>query len=434
MAHSRTLVDRDGDHLWHPFTQQATAPPPLPVAKADGAWLELTSGRRVLDAVSSWWTINHGHRHPAIMRAIRAQLDVLDHVLLAGVTHPLAVEVAERLAAKTPGDLNRVFFSDNGSTAVEVALKMAWQYQQNVGQGHRRRFAALRGGYHGDTVGAMSVGDPTDYHGAFDGLTFDVVRFESPSVSGDPRTSDDPFDLASLEDLFVAHGDALAAVIVEPMVQGAGGMRMQPPAFLQRLSELCRGHGVLFIADEVMTGFGRTGRVFACEHAGVVPDLMAVAKGLTGGAVPLSATVATPRIYEAFLSEDPRRAFLHGHSFTGNPIGCAAACASLKLFDDEPVLERVAALEAVYARRLPDFLDLHGVKEIRYLGGIGVVELESPSGSYFDRSKTGALRQAFVDAGYLVRPLGPVVYFMPPFCTTPAELGRLLDVAEGLLE
>lgn len=417
MTGKPSLTDRDRAHLWHPFTQAATAPPAVPVVGAEGCWLELADGRRVLDAISSWWTINHGHAHPAIVSAIAQQAAKLDHVVFAGMTHEPAIEVAERLAAVAPGDLSRVFFSDNGSTAVEVALKIAYQYHQNLGDAPRQRFASLQGGYHGDTLGAMSVGDSDVFTDVFDALTFDADRFDS---------------LDELVALFGARPGQYAAVILEPMVQGASGMRMRPPEFLRGVADLCAAHGVLLIADEVMTGFGRTGRMFACDHAGVTPDLMAVAKGLTGGVVPLSATVTTERIHDAFLSEDTRKAFLHGHSFAGNPIGCAAALASLKLFAEEPVLERVAALEAVYAERLPAFRDHPRVADVRWLGGIGVVELRSDRG-YFD-AVGPTLRRRFLEAGFLVRPLGSVVYTMPPFCTPPEALRAVWDCFADLLE
>jgi adenosylmethionine-8-amino-7-oxononanoate aminotransferase len=405
--------------LWHPFTQAAIAAPPLPVVAAEGAWLQLEDGRRVLDAISSWWTSVHGHSHPAIARAIARQAAELDHVLLAGCTHPGAVALAEKLCALAPPGLTRVFYSDDGSTAVEVALKLALQYQAQRGRPDKRQLAALEHGYHGDTLGAMSVGDPRDFAGPFRSVLYPVLRVPTGS-------------LHALESLLRARGPEIAALVMEPMVQGAGGMILTGADFLAGAARLCREHDVLFIADEVMTGFGRTGRMFAVEHAGVAPDLMCVAKGLTGGALPLAATLATEAIYEAFLDADPRRAFLHGHSFTGNPIACAAALASLALFEEAGALDRIRAIEAFYAATLPRFASHPRVRDVRWLGLIGAVELESCSTGYF-ADEARAISKQLLDQGYLVRPLGPVIYTLPPYVVEIDDLAALYQSLFDLL-
>jgi adenosylmethionine-8-amino-7-oxononanoate aminotransferase len=291
-------AERDARVLWHPYTQAELEPPPLAIVRGEGAWLEAEDGSRYLDAISSWWTCVHGHAHPRLSAAISQQAATLEHVIFAGVTHPAAVELAERLTALL--GLDRVFYSDNGSTAVEVAIKMAFQYWANRGA-PRTRFLKLEGAYHGDTVGAMSVGGVPLFHEAFSDLLFRADTYDGEV------------------------GPDVAAVIVEPMVQGAGGMRVQRPEFLAEVAERCAKAETLLIADEVMTGFGRTGKMFACEHAGVRPDIVCLSKGLSGGVMPFAATVAREEIFEAFCSKDARRTFFHGHSFTGNPLGCAVA-------------------------------------------------------------------------------------------------------------
>ena len=392
-----TLAQKDKRYTWHPFTQEHTADAPLPVVGAKGAYLELSGGHKVLDAISSWWTNIHGHGHPKLAKAIGEQVSLLDHVLFAGCTHDGAAEVAKRLVEITPDGLNRVFYSDNGSTAVEVALKMAFQYWQNQGDNKRKRFLAFEGAYHGDTVGAMSAGDPGEFGEPFRPLFFPVERLSAPRIEG----GNEEYEAAvkHLDRILDSHGDELAAVIIEPMVQGAGGMRMHGAKFLKTLADRVQERGILLITDEVMTGFGRTGKMFAAQHAGINPDIMCVAKGLTGGILPLSATLATDAIYDAFLDNDVRRAFLHGHSFTANPIACAAALASLQIFEDEPVFERIQSIEAVYRERFGAIEKRAMVKSTRILGSIGVVEL-SGDGGYFNNIGL-RLRRAFYEAGFL---------------------------------
>jgi adenosylmethionine-8-amino-7-oxononanoate aminotransferase len=423
-----SLADRDRAVVWHPFTQAQTAAPPLPVVAASGSWLQLANGSRVFDAISSWWTCLIGHGHPRLVAAIAQQAATLDHVLFAGCTHPGAVELAEKLVARAPAGLTRVFYSDDGSTAVEVALKMAIQSHAQNGQPQRTRFLALAGGYHGDTFGAMSVGDPADFAGPFAKLLWPVTRLAVPMVDGDPLAAqlDLAPALAALEQILQAQGDTLAAVIVEPLVQGAGGMRFYPPAFLAQLAARVRAHGGLVIADEVMTGFGRTGRLFACEHARLAPDLLCVAKGLTGGILPLAATLATDAIFQAFLGPDARTALLHGHSFTANPIACAAALASMQVAEDEHLLQNAQALHRLYSEILPPLLDLPDVRAVRWLGGIGVLELRG--GGYHDAARSRQIAAFCLARGVLIRPLGPVIYTLPPLGSDPHDVAHAWQV------
>ncbi len=428
-----SLTDRDRAVVWHPFTQAATAQPPLPVVGAQGSWLYLADGTRVFDAISSWWTCLIGHSHPRLVAAIAEQAARLDHVLFAGCTHPGAVELAEQLVARAPAGLKRVFYSDDGSTAVEVALKMAVQYHAQNGQPQRTRFLALEAGYHGDTIGAMSVGDPADFAGPFAPLLWPVARVPVPVVDGDPLLADADMApaLTELDRLLATQGDTLAAIIVEPIVQGAGGMRFHPPAFLRAVAERVRARGGLVIADEVMTGFGRTGALFASTHARLEPDILCLAKGLTGGMLPLAATLATETIFAAFLGPDARRALLHGHSFTANPIACAVALASLRVAEDEHLLEKTAELHRFYRDFLPPLSGLPGVRAVRWLGGIGVVELHG--GGYHDALRSQQVRDHCLQHGVLIRPLGPVLYTMPPLGSDLADVARAWDIiATGL--
>ena len=409
------LAARDRAHLWHPYTQMQSAPPPLPVVRAQGVHLHTEDGRRILDGISSWWVNIHGHSHPALTAALTAQAAALQHVMFAGCTHPPAVQLAERLVALLPRGLSRVFYSDNGSTAVEVALKMAWQYWRNRGVPERRSFVALHHAYHGDTVGAMSVSASSVFTRAFEPLLFPVDRV---------RSADD------LETLLRRSGATVAAVIVEPMIQGAGGMLMWPADFLTAVRRLCDEHGTLLIADEVFTGFGRTGRMFACEHAGIAPDIICLSKALTAGYLPLGATVATEDIYEAFLSDDRTKAFFHGHSFTANPLACAVAVASLELFAREDVLGRVRRLERQLAAGLGALRDHPRIAAVRVLGGVGAIELAAtapPADAGYLDAVGPRLAAAFLERGLLLRPLGNVVYFMPPYVITDDEVDWAIE-------
>src|SRR5688572_6439256 len=350
------LSKRDLAKIWHPYTQMKTAPAPLPIVRGEGVYLYTEDGRRLLDGISSWWVNIHGHAHPSLNAALSAQAAQLEHVVFAGATHEPAVALAEELLTILPSGLERVFYSDNGSTAVEVALKMAWQYWQNRQQPSRREFVALHHAFHGDTVGAMSASELSGFSRPFEDLLFPVHRVHSPYCHRCPlglkRESCSIDCLGDLERLLAERSDAIAAVIVEPMLQGAGGMIVWPAEFLAGVRRLCDKYDTLMIADEILTGFGRTGRMFACEHANVSPDMMCLSKGLTGGYLPLAVTAVTPAIYEAFLDDDRAKAFFHGHSYTANPLACAVALASLNVFRDERTLERVVRLERQFRKRL----------------------------------------------------------------------------------
>ena len=412
MPDPRDLVERDRRCVWHPYTQHALEHDPLPVVAARGALLELADGRVLIDAISSWWTSLHGHGHPRLVAAIAEQARRLDHVLFAGATHEPAVELAERLVELAPPGLARVFYSDDGSTAVEVALKIVRQAWVQRGEPGRTVFVALEGGYHGDTFGAMALGAGGPFFRAFEPLLFGVER--APPVDGAVD--------AALERL----GARAAAVVVEPLVQGAGGMRMHGAELARSIRAACDRHGVPLIADEVMTGFGRTGALFACSKAGLRPDLLCLAKGLTGGLLPLAATLATDELYAAFLAEDRSRALFHGHSFTANPIACALANASLDLCAEDDVPGRLEAIGARIEGRLRERLGARASGlALRRTGGI--VALDLPGDGGWLAGDPLALRARAIELGVLLRPLGNVVYALPPACTSEAQCASIAD-------
>ena len=435
------LLARDRVHLWHPYTQMQTAPPPLAIVRGEGVYLYTEDGRRLLDGISSWWVNIHGHSHPKLNQALAEQARKLEHVVFAGCTHRPAVELAERLVQLLPAGLTRVFYSDDGSTAIEVALKMSLQYWQNRGMPQRSVFIALSHAYHGDTAAAMSVSEDSPFTSAFSGLRFAVGRAHAPYCYRCPlglqRSSCRIECLDDLEHLLAEMGESVAAVIVEPMLQGAGGMIVWPAEFLAGVRRLCDRAGVLLIADEVLTGFGRTGRMFACKHASVSPDIMCLSKALTAGYLPLAATVTTEAVFEAFLGEDRRKTFFHGHSYTANPLGCAVALASLDLFTTEGVLERVGRLERQLRARLQPLCSLPHVGDVRVIGGVGIVELVQDkqtrqADGYLDRVGP-ELGGEFVSRGLLLRPLGNILYFMPPYVITEAEVDWAIDQVEDVL-
>ena len=412
-------IAQDRLHVWHPYTQMFTAPAPVPLKRAEGIYFYATDGRRILDGISSWWVNIHGHSHPRLNRALREQASKLSQIIFAGFTHEPAARLAAQLVQRTPANLTHVFFSDNGSTAVEVALKMASQYWHNRGQPHRNLFIALEHAYHGDTVGAMSVGNVPEFHSRFSNLLFEVHRVSQST--------------ASVEDILEREGRRVAALIVEPMVQAAGGMIIWPVEFLRRLREITHQHHIPLIADEVFTGFGRTGKMFACEHGPIEPDLMCLSKGLTGGYLPLAATLASEEIFEAFLSEDRSETFFHGHSFTGNALSCAVALESLALFDENGCLDRISQLEKLFEKRLDSLTDLPRVKETRGIGALAVIELKPrKQGGYLDESGP-QLTQAFLERGVLLRPLGNILYFLPPYVITDEEAHGVFDIIEEVL-
>jgi len=423
------LAGRDRAHLWHPYTQMQTAPEPLGIVRGEGVYLYTEDGRKILDGISSWWVNIHGHSHPKLNEALTAQARELEHVIFAGCTHRPAVELAEKLVKVIPAGLTRIFYSDNGSTAVEVALKMAVQYWSNRGESNRTRFIALHHGYHGDTVGAMSASEDSTFTTAFRPMLFSVTRAHAPYCYRCPlglRRETCRIDcLADLEQQLQSHSGAVAAVLVEPMLQGAGGMIVWPNEFLAGVRRLCDKHGVLMIADEVLTGFGRTGRMFACEHAQVRPDILCLSKALTAGYMPLGVTAATEQIYEAFLSDDRAKTFFHGHSYTANPLACAVASASLDLFEETDRLRSVGAIEKQLRDGLEPLRSLPNVGDVRVIGGVGVVELTG-EGGYMDQIGP-KLSAAFLKRGLLLRPLGNVVYFMPPYVITQSETAWAIE-------
>ena len=422
--------------IWHPFTQDSLEPAPIFIERAKGVYLYTPAGRRLLDAISSWWVNLHGHSHPLIAEAIAQQARRLEQVIFAGFTHGPAEELAAGLQKVLPVSLEHIFFSDDGSTAVEVALKMAVQFWWNQGNREKRKFVALEHAYHGDTSGAMSVGEDSSFVAAFDSLRFPVHRVPSAYCFrcpvGKKRETCNIDCVEPLERLLEDNHQEIAAVIVEPMLQAAGGMIVHPVEFLQRVRRTCTRHNVLLIADEVLTGFGRTGRMFACEHAAVVPDIMCLSKGITGGFLPLGATVCTDSIRQVFRSEDRLRTFFHGHSYTGSPLACAAGIASLKIFESEPVFDRIAAIERIHAERLPAFKEHPAVGDVRSIGTVAAVEIETEDAGYLSKLRP-FLYQFFLQKGVLLRPLGNIIYILPPYVITAEELHLVYDViAEAL--
>ena len=405
-------------HLWLPYTQMRTATPPLRAAWTDGCRIGLDDGRVLVDGIASWWTACHGYNHPHIRDAVTRQLGRMPHVMLGGLVHEPALRLAERLAALLPGDLDRIFFADSGSVAVEVAMKMALQLWLNRGVRGRTRLLAFRGGYHGDTLATMAVCDPEEgMHTLFAGA------LPPHHIADLPR---DDAGEAALDGLLSEHGHQIAAILTEPLVQGAGGMLFHPPDVLRRLRRLADRHGLPLILDEIFTGFGRTGAMFACQAAGIVPDIVTLSKALTGGTMALSAAVARRPVFEAFLSDDPAHALMHGPTFMANPLACAAANASLDLFEREDRLAQAAAIAAQLADELEPCRRLPGVADVRVLGAIGVVELERIAD--MDR-----LKAALVAEGVWVRPFRTILYLTPALTATPAELAALAGAVRTVL-
>jgi len=405
------------ERIWFPYTQMQTAPPPLPVSGTEGSRIHLADGRSLIDGIASWWTAVHGYNHPHIRAAMEDQLARMPHVMFAGLAHEPALRLAERLARLLPGDLSRVFFAESGSVAVEVALKMAVQYWMNQGQ-QRSKVVYFRHGYHGDTFATMAVCDPEEgMHSRFAGLMPEHV------MAGLPESTE---GVVAFETLLDRHGDDLAAVIIEPLIQGAGGMRFHAPESLARVAEAAQRRGLLLIADEIFTGFARTGTMFACEQADVVPDIMTLSKALTGGTAPLSAAVAREHVFEAFLSEDPEQALMHGPTYMAHALGCAAANASLDLFEREDRLGQAAALGAQMREELSSCARLESVADVRFKGALGVVELAEPP-------DTAALRAAFIERGVWIRPLGPAIYLSPALTMDPADLSTLTGAIREVL-
>ena len=404
--------------VWRPYCQMKTARPPLAVARTEGARIVLEDGRELVDGIASWWTACHGYNHPHIAEAVREQLARAPHVMFGGLAHAPAYRLAGRLADLMPGDLAHVFFAESGSVAVEIAMKMAVQFWINRGVAGRTRFLAFQGGYHGDTLATMTVCDPEEgMHSLFAGvLPAQIIARLPENAAGE----------AALDALLARHAGDIAAILVEPRVQGAGGMLFHGDHVLRRLRALADRHDVLLIFDEIFTGFGRTGDLFACAGAGVMPDIVTLSKALTGGTLPLSAAVASRRVFEAFWSDDPGAALMHGPTYMANPLACAAANASLDLFETGTWKSEVARLSRGLAEGLAPCRAAPGVVDVRTLGAIGVVEFDAPV-------DTGALCARFVEEGVWIRPMGKVVYLTPPFVTTDAELDRLTGAVRRVL-
>ena len=413
-------------HLWHPTTQVATSPVPLQVRSARGCELSLADGRQLIDAISSWWVTLHGHGEPAIAAAIGRQAQQLEQVIFANFSHEPAEQLASRLSALT--GLERLFFSDNGSTAVEVALKIAWQWWHNQGQ-PRPQLIAFAGAYHGDTFGAMALGDRSIFTDPYNNLLFDVARVSWPHTHwGD--TTVDQRECAALQELEQALATPTAAVILEPLLQGASGMRLVRPQFVRAVAERVQASGALLIADEVMTGFGRTGALFACQRAGIQPDLMALSKGLTGGFLPMGVTLSSERLYQGFISQEPQHTFFHGHSFTANPLGCAAALASLDLLQANP--ERFQQFEPRHTPLLEQLSQLALVQRPRCLGTIAAFDVDAGASSYLNPIGKRIQRHC-LEHGVYLRPLGDVVYLLPPLCISDHQLQRCYDALASAL-
>jgi adenosylmethionine-8-amino-7-oxononanoate aminotransferase len=439
MTRQRRLTQADKRYIWHPFTQMQDYQEmdPVIIERGEGSYLIDVHGRRYLDGVSSLWVTVHGHRRAEIDQAIIAQVGRIAHSTLLGLSSPPAIELAERLVEITPAGLTRVFYSDNGSTGCEVALKMAFQYWRHQGENNRKRFISFKNAYHGDTLGAVSVGGIDLFHEAFSPILFPVLQAQSPYCYRCPLDLSWPqceiACLASLEHILQDCHQEIAALIIEPLVQGAAGMLTQPPGFLSRVRELCTHYGVLMIADEVAVGFGRTGRMFACEHEGVVPDMLVLAKGITGGYLPLAVTLTTDEIYDAFLGAyEESKTFFHGHTYTGNPLACAAALANLDIFKKEQTIEKLTPKIALLARGLEQFKRIAMVGEVRQRGFMVGIELVADKGTkapFPSRDKMGI--RVILEArkrGVIIRPLGDVIVIMPPLGITVTELEKLIAV------
>ena len=402
-------------HIWLPYTQMQTVTPPLPVVSASGSRLQLADGRELVDGISSWWTVCHGYQHPHIVDAIQRQAGKLSHVMFAGLAQEPAYSLAERLCRFTRMGMQRVFFAESGSVAVEVALKMALQYWRNRGEPKRNKFICFNHGYHGDTVGAMSVSADSDFKNAYSSVTLKNYQLDLPS---------DEYSFAEFEETVAAIKGQVAGLIMEPLVQAAGGMRFHSADILSEIRRVCREHGILFIADEIATGFGRTGNLFACHEAAIEPDILCLGKALTGGHMPLAATLARQEVYEAFLGEEPEKALMHGPTFMAHAIACASANASLDLFEREPRLAQAEALEQQLWDGLRPFADR--VADVRVKGAIGVLELR-------EGTDARALRPALIEHGAWLRPFGDVLYLMPPLNISAADLGVLFKAIGAAL-
>lgn len=439
---NQSWMQRDLNVLWHPCSQMkdyaADGLPLIPIKSAQGVWLEDFDGNRYLDAISSWWVNLFGHANPTINQAIKAQLDTLEHVILGGFSHQAAIELAEKLVEITPPNLDKCFYADNGSSAIEIALKMSFHYWRNLGQGQKTQFITLENSYHGETLGALAVGNVALYKETYAPLLMDVISVASPDCFY--REAEESWEaysirqFAEMERTLAEHADSVCAVIVEPLVQCAGNMRMYHPSYLRLLRQACDQYQVHLIADEIAVGFGRTGTLFACEQAAISPDFICLSKGLTGGYLPLSAVLTSNQVYQAFYDDYQKlTAFLHSHSYTGNALGCRAALATIDLFQSSDVLAHNRQLAALLAKYTAQFHDHPNVAEVRQTGMILAIELvknKQTREAYPWQQRRGLkVYQYALSQGVLLRPLGNVIYFMPPYIITEAEIKRMTEVA-----
>lgn len=410
-----SLSERDARVIWHPYTQMKNAQLPVAIVRGEGVYLYDEQGKRYIDAVSSWWVNLHGHAHPYIARKVAEQLNTLEHVIFAGFTHRPAVELAEKLLQILPGNPSRIFYTDNGSTAVEVALKMAIQYWHNQGR-QKHTFIAFEQAYHGDTFGSMSISARSAFTAPFDPLLFEVISIPVPQAGREEES------LKALEAAIQEHGENIAAFIFEPLVLGTGGMLMYEPSALDALLERCRQHHILSIADEVMTGFGRTGRLFACDHLSQPPDIICLSKGITGGTMALGVTSCTEAVYEAFLSDDKLKTLFHGHSYTANPVACAASLASYDLITSRETGEAISRIHAQHRRFAEKLAACQGVKNIRLQGTILAFDVRQEEGVSYFHPVRDELYAYFLKDGVILRPLGNTLYIMPPYCISDEDL------------
>ena len=439
MTSIQELIEKDLKYIWHPYTQMKDyeSEKPIIIEKGKGIYVWDIEGNKYIDGVSSWWVNTLGHSHPRLNKALLEQAEKIEHVIFAGFTHKPAIELAERLVKLTPDELSRVFYSDNGSTAVEVALKMAYQYWNQKGFPQKTKFVALKNSYHGDTLGAVSVGGVDLFHKMYKPLLFDIYQAESPYCyrcqNGLNKENCNMACLKSVEELFKAHSDTIAGIIVEPLIQAAGGMIIYPPEYLSKLRELCDKHNVLLIDDEVAMGFGRTGKMFGFEHSGVVPDIICLAKGLTAGYLPLAVTMMTDEIYSAFYDDYEKcKTFYHGHSFTGNPLAACVAVENLKILEEEKIMEQIQPKAKRLGDAVQKFWELEHVGDVRHLGMIAAVELVKDKATKepfpFEERIGSKIYAESLKRGAILRPLGNIIYFMPPYVITEDEIETLVNI------
>lgn len=440
----RTLLDKDRKYVWHPFTQMKDYEQEdhVLLEKAEGIYVYDADGNRYADTVSSWWVNIHGHGHPRIKSAMERQFAQMDHVMFSGFTHQPGIELAEQLVQITPEGLNKVFYSDNGSTAVEVALKMSFQAWQQSGHPNKTRFVFMENSYHGDTIGAVSVGGVELFHSMYKPLLFQTFKVPSPYIYQWPGEDEEACIrecLQAVEALFEQHHEEIAAFIIEPMVQAAGGMIIYPASYVKGVRELCTRYGIHLIADEVAVGFGRTGKMFACQHASISPDIICLSKGITAGTVPLAATLCTDEIYNAFYDDySTMKTFFHGHSFTGNPVTAAVALESLKIFEDEQTMANMQMRIPTFQRGLHRFRSFEHVGDVRQIGYIGAIELVKDRKTKelfpFEERIGTKVYKAGLNEGLILRPLGHLIYFWLPLCTTAEQIEEILGKTERVLE